>query len=1255
MAKRRVPNKTRKRMESLLELWEQGSGDLAHVDGFLSLHCQDDPAVAAEFRELIRADAQMKAYDPLNIIASKPPAAAKGSKQPGWPETDKLQPGQEVGGYQIVNQVGEGGMGVVYRAHDSTLKRDVALKVILDRGSLTAQEQSRFLQEAEIIARVQHQHIVQIYAYGNVNGRPYYAMEYVAGGSLAKRLARKPQSPTAAARLVMLLARAVQASHDQNILHRDLKPSNVLLAPAQPKMPGLNTKWGCPKLADFGLAKRLDQEGRLTISGAAVGTPVYMAPEQARGRHTDIGFATDVYGLGAILYEMLAGRPPFAGATPFEVMERVVNEAPAAPTTEQPDIPEELEQICLKCLAKKPAERYPTARALGEALEDFLDRHEDSDDSEAEEEELVFDLPGMLEIFGKYLYNEFGAIVRELVQNGHDAVNEACARNTSHDGCLKEGRVDVQFNQLEERLVVADTGLGMNKEDIRQSLNNFGRSLKRALRKSLTEVPTKGRLLIIGQYGVGFLSAMAMSSKVEVWSKKGDCPVVHWKYQRGRKGAMIAEASDLEWNRLRQNLNLPTESVTGTVVICNVPLDIQREYEVDGEAIHNSLLKYARILKVPIFFNKQQISGRHAAWSNPLLASEADWREMIEQTTHESPLLIIPISSPPDQLDLEGVVWIPMRRQIVGASYIEVYIQRMFVTRDDRIIRPRWANFIMGMINSNHESMIRTVSGDKIIEGRQASETQEFIKAKVIEAFKALRALPEEDYWRIIGPHDDTIKYSAIDNDEFMDCVWDKLLVRIRARRLSLPDYLAIIERKTGEKDLVYYFNRPADEFAANTVSDATGIPVISMCPKDGADEAFVRRVSERRSIRLEHFRKLLEFNTARAKDEDSYKTLVAACASHNIIADIREIQPSHIPAMLIADKTLEERRRDMLTTLLRQTADGGAPLQLDKLFDPTRALNRGVSFYLNSANSLIRDLRAAPFETQQAICLALYNISFMSAMPELKKNEVELVYNSISSVLITLLKQCAPAVDITAGRENCTTRLLLLIPHAGTYAKVEAAVREVFEAPPYFFEVVAPLETPGTPKHWEELLGHIGGVDGFIVEVSERHAGVMLELGAVMAYKSARRPMFLLDCSNSDAGLPGGFSTQQLVPYGGADGEVSAIAKSIRGALERNGQPTNRELLGLLKRRTGKALTRTLISNAGLTLQPSGVTQLLHEFAAVEKLLQADPSDVANLTGLSRRKVEYLQSELHDLALRTEAIGNGDLDRDDLTSPSGK
>ena len=222
-------------------------------------------------------------------------------------------------------------------------------------------ERARFQREAEAVAGLRHPNIVQVYDVGDFDGRPYFTMEYVEGGSLAHQLAGAPQPARQAAQLVATLAAAVHAAHVRGIVHRDLKPANVLLA-----------EDGTPKVTDFGLARRQDDGAGLTHTGEAVGTPSYMAPEQARGRPDTVGPATDIYGLGAILYELLTGRPPFRAATAAETVHQVISQEPAPPSRLNDQVPHDLETICLKCLNKEPSRRYGTATELAGDLLRFL-------------------------------------------------------------------------------------------------------------------------------------------------------------------------------------------------------------------------------------------------------------------------------------------------------------------------------------------------------------------------------------------------------------------------------------------------------------------------------------------------------------------------------------------------------------------------------------------------------------------------------------------------------------------------------------------------------------------------------------------------------------------------------------------------------------------------------------------------------------------------------------------------------------------
>ena len=262
-----------------------------------------------------------------------------------------------VPGYEILGELGRGGMGVVYKARHLPLKRVVALKMILSGAHAGQKVLDRFRAEAEAVARLAHPNIVQIYEVGEHNQLPFIALEFVEGDSLDRRLADEPLSPRQAAAWAEALALAAHAAHQKGVIHRDLKPGNVLLAAD-----------GTPKITDFGLAKLSGEGQGRTASGAVLGTPSYMAPEQAAGNQKGVGPATDIYALGAILYEMLTGRPPFRASTPHDTVLQVLEQAPVRPRVYRADVDVSLEAICLKCLEKAPEDRYTSAADLAEDL-----------------------------------------------------------------------------------------------------------------------------------------------------------------------------------------------------------------------------------------------------------------------------------------------------------------------------------------------------------------------------------------------------------------------------------------------------------------------------------------------------------------------------------------------------------------------------------------------------------------------------------------------------------------------------------------------------------------------------------------------------------------------------------------------------------------------------------------------------------------------------------------------------------------------
>lgn len=343
---------------------------------------ESDPAerdrrVAAALREYLEAEDAGAPPDRAAFLAAHPDFAAELTayfaeadelgRCTGWLATGAPNPGPHppgspglpwtFAGYELYEEVGRGGMGVVYRARQVALNRTVAVKLLRADDPIAAK---RLLAEARAAARLDHPGIVPIFEVGDYGGRPFLAMAFVPGGTLADRAAGGPLPARDAARLVRDAARAVQHAHEQGVIHRDLKPGNVLL-----------DERGRPKVGDFGLAKA-DGAPTLTTDGAVLGTPAYMPPECAAGRAATAGPGADVYGLGGILYALLTGRAPFSADTPLEALRRAAEDDPVPPRDTNRAVPRGLEAVCLKCLEKDPARRYPSAAALAADLDRFL-------------------------------------------------------------------------------------------------------------------------------------------------------------------------------------------------------------------------------------------------------------------------------------------------------------------------------------------------------------------------------------------------------------------------------------------------------------------------------------------------------------------------------------------------------------------------------------------------------------------------------------------------------------------------------------------------------------------------------------------------------------------------------------------------------------------------------------------------------------------------------------------------------------------
>lgn len=364
----RVPSEAYLHQHPEIPLDSDYSFELVYGEFLLRESC-GDPATLEEFlwrfpAHTDRLNRQLTVHRQLDSLQTlKDDLHSIDTTQPALPPPPQgPRPAVEVPGYEVLEELGRGGMGVVYRARQTRLEREVALKMVRPDGMDDREMVARLLSEARAVARLKHPNIVQIFAVGDHDGRPFIEMEYLEGGSLGRLLDGRPWPARDAARLIERLALAISEAHRLGIVHRDLKPGNVLFSAD-----------GTVKIADFGLAKLLDRDSDLTRSEQLLGSPSYMPPEQTHGSKSPLPARADIYSLGAILYELLTGRPPFRGNTVLQTLEQVRSSDPVPPARLVPQIPKDLETICLKCLVKEPARRYESAAALAEDLRRFLE------------------------------------------------------------------------------------------------------------------------------------------------------------------------------------------------------------------------------------------------------------------------------------------------------------------------------------------------------------------------------------------------------------------------------------------------------------------------------------------------------------------------------------------------------------------------------------------------------------------------------------------------------------------------------------------------------------------------------------------------------------------------------------------------------------------------------------------------------------------------------------------------------------------
>jgi len=861
--------------------------------------------------------------------------------------------------------------------------------------------------------------------------------------------------------------------------------------------------------------------------------------------------------------------------------------------------------------------------------------------------ELTIDVPGMVQIFGDALYQDFGSIVRELVQNGHDAIVSVIASGSTDSEELGDHRIEVQLDSFDMMLVVADDGSGMSRDELAEQLSKFAQSAKRGMRADLANAQASELLQVIGEYGVGFLAAMAVSDSVELITlRKGESKATRWQYEAGDSEAQLSDVDINEFQEALDGYRFSGRS-SGTIVSCSLKSDIIDEYEVDEDEIRDSLVRYAALLPIPIYYNDEQISCKYIAWNNPAAASDEDWRDLISEAFREEPLAIVTLYSPPEELDITGVLWVPANSTYFETG-IDVYVKRMFVTTDRSVVVPNWSRFLRGMVNSN--KVRRIVSGNSIKDDAAARAMKAFIRARIIDAFSSWRRLNTAEYSRIINPHDEVIKSLAADDDEFRECVWDKLRFQARGRKVTLPEYQRAVRRKAGavsDRDVIYFNDSPKRVFQANLISDATGIPILDLTQT--RDIRLVKRLSEIKEWEMLSEQDLAARHFLATTREGNWDQLVSACAQVNIYAEVREYEPDYLPAVFLAgDLENQEAQRSQLLRGLKEFGEERFAKDLEAIFARARAANAGSSFYLNARNPLVQSLAAAPYDIQIQIGLALYNISFMSVIPDLHSDELREIFRSITAVLSRMIRNAQQVgiegtpLTIAEGYPGLTeaqeadhaqgvVRLFVMMPYDQKYDRLESALRKIYESDPYYFKVDLARDRHHDALLTGNLRQHIEKADAFIAELTEPNLNVLLEVGGVL-YGMRDEPLIILRENRSGLpDLPVDIRDLLSVKYRSVDDDET-FENNLRSSLERDGRPVHDTFIQLIRKRQKKALTSTTLMNSSVRVTKEQMRRILGKYETIEQFLEVTPEEISRNSGMKENLIAILRAELEDL-----------------------
>jgi len=589
----------------------------------------------------------------------------------------------------------------------------------------------------------------------------------------------------------------------------------------------------------------------------------------------------------------------------------------------------------------------------------------------AKNSKLTANIPGLISLFGDSLYSDFGAVLRELVQNGHDAIILRSEKDPT------EGRIRVSYSQSHSLLSVSDDGCGMTAEDVESFLNDFGNSYKQ---NEAQRIRASGGHLkyaeLIGQYGVGFLSALAASESVEVYTSRNSASVT-WKYSHGADVATIERISHQEYASTLGTYGVTGSSV-GTLVVCRLRPQFVRDHRVDEASVLRHLKKYTALLPVRVYFKNDCVNEGSMLWEGSGDYSDTDWTDAVRRLHDAEPHFPTVLRDVPEEYQATGVLYVrPPEAFHHARSAVDVYIKRMYVTSGCPAVVPSWAPFCGGVLNSN--ALTRLLSGEGVKEDQLTARFRQYLEQQILHMIRRISD-QSQLYRQILGPYAEIIKRSAIQSNDLLEAVWNRIPIPVASgEQVTMDKYLGDVRAHVDEMNdaTIYRYTSVAEKVQAEAVSSTTGIPVLDL--SNEVNDCFVEAVAHLKNVEIHSLRDLARTHFTEPRDSTSFEKLRGDSSQFGANVMIRCFEPSYVPAMLIG--------RGRRGSALSKNAD----VNQDADFD----------FYLNADNPLIQDLRVTDDSyVRKQVLRGLYNFAIVPAFPDLKPRQIETIHNSIQDIM---------------------------------------------------------------------------------------------------------------------------------------------------------------------------------------------------------------------------------------------------------------